>query len=263
MINIKNIAVKRGGKVIVKNVSFTIETGKISVLIGRNGAGKSTLLDTISGRYADYSGKIQWDNLSLESMNLNDLANRRAVLSQQVNVAFPISVWNLVEMGTYAAMENLSRKKIGQLVEYALEEVKMLSFAHRDFPTLSGGEQKRVLLAKCIVQLHCSKLSNTPKYLFLDEPTASLDIEQQYKLIDILKYLVKRHNIGVFAILHDINLAAQFADEILLMKSGTIRHIGTPKTVINTENLKDTFGIKTIIQPHPVFDCPHVMTLPN
>jgi iron complex transport system ATP-binding protein len=167
----------------------------------------------------------------------------------------------LVEIGTYASNEPLSALKIKHLVQHALGEVGMVDFMERDFTTLSGGEQKRVLLAKCIVQLNCCDWGNINKYLFLDEPTASLDMEQQYKFIDLVKRFVKRRNVGVFAVLHDINLAAQFADEILMLRGGKIIKKGHPKEVLTTENIRDVFDIEAVVQPHPIFSCPQIIPL--
>jgi iron complex transport system ATP-binding protein len=194
---------------------------------------------------------------------MQQVAQRRAVLSQKVSTSFSIAVEKLVEMGVYVADEFLSKTKIDNLIHHALDTVDMTKFTQRDFTTLSGGEQKRVLLAKCIVQLNCCHWADVNKYLFLDEPTASLDIEQQYNFIELIKKLVKRRNIGVFAVLHDLNLAAQFADEIIILKDGKIKELGSPAAVLTTEKLAATFDIHTIIQPHPVFGCPYVTTLPK
>ncbi len=263
MIEVNNISIKKGKKTIVQAASFFIKKGQITVAIGRNGAGKSTLLEALTGNNPFQVGQVTWDGNNLEDFNLKKLAIRRAVLSQKVDVTFSISVFELVEMGCYASNEPLLQEKINTLVQHALKEVDMLDFQNRDFNTLSGGEQKRILLAKAIVQLNCSNWSNVNKYLFLDEPTASLDIQQQYNLLELVKKIVRRRNIGVFAVLHDINLAAQFADQILLMKDGKIIYKGSPKEVLTTERLKETLGIQSIVQRHPVYDCPYILTLPS
>lgn len=263
MIKVQNIIVNKGKKQILNGVSLEIKPGTISVVIGKNGAGKSTLLETITGTNTIHSGTILWNNIPFQSLNSKKLSHRRAVLSQLVKTNFAISVADLVEMGTYASDEAIPKVKIQTLIQHALEEVEMLDFGDRDFNTLSGGEQKRVLLAKCIVQLNCSNWANVNKYLFLDEPTANLDIQQQYKLIKLVKKLVLRRNVGVLAILHDINLAAQFADEIIILKAGKILEKGSPWEVIRPETLTTAFDIHAIIQKHPVFNCPHITPLPD
>lgn len=260
MIKLKNISVVKGQKQILKDVSFCLKPGQISVVLGTNGAGKSTLLETLSANNKLSAGSIQWEGEDLNELKLNKLAQKRAVLSQSLHVNFPIEIAELVEMGAYANPD-LSAKENERLVIQALQTVDMLDFIHRDYNTLSGGEQKRIQLAKCIVQLQSGANSNTNQYLLLDEPTASLDIRQQYKLLEIVKTIVKKQKIGVFAILHDINLAAQFADEILLMKSGEILFQGTPQTTLTNQHLKTILNIDVLVQQHPVYDCPYIFTL--
>jgi len=263
MIEVQHISVQKGRKTIIRDITFRLQPGKITVALGKNGAGKSTILETLSGKNTLHSGHISWEGQPLANISLQHLAQRRAVLSQKINIAFPIQVSDLVEMGSYVSQEPIPNKKLEALVHYALREVEMENFAERDFNTLSGGEQKRVLLAKCIVQLNCCHWADMPKYLFLDEPTASLDIEQQYKLMELIQRFVRRRNIGVFAILHDVNLAAQFADEILLLKAGELLFSGSPVEALTPELLQETLDIQSIVQPHPVYNCPYVLTLPN
>lgn len=236
---------------------------KIVVAVGKNGAGKSTLLESLSGSTPFHRGSIYIDKRPLKDYRLNNLACIRAVLAQSVSIAFPISVEELVEMGSYASPTKMSNRIKRQLVEAALFEVGMEKFIDRRFQTLSGGEQKRVLLAKCIVQLNSCKNLEKNQYLFLDEPTASLDIQQQYRLIELIKRLTKKHQIGVFAILHDINLAAQLADEILMMKAGKIIKRGHPADILTAQSLKEVLGIHALVQPHPVYGGPHMIPLPH
>jgi iron complex transport system ATP-binding protein len=263
MISVEKISIKKGKTQIVHNASFQIRPEKITVLIGKNGAGKSTLFEALTGNNPLSRGKISWDGILLKHLNKQELAYRRAVVSQSVKLGFPIKVKEVIEMGTYASEEYLPKEKIDHLIQHALSKVDMLDFENRMFPSLSGGEQKRVLLAKCIVQLNCTHWADRNKYLFLDEPTASLDLQQQFKLIETIRYLVRRRRIGVFMILHDVNLAAQIADEILFIKDGRLSAKGTPSQVITKDHLKDNLDINAIIQNHPVFNCPHIISLPE
>jgi iron complex transport system ATP-binding protein len=242
-------------------MSCTVWPGQTSVVIGQNGAGKSTLLHAVSGSLKPASGRILWDRIPMSRLNARELAKRRAVLSQQPHIAFPIHIFKLVEMGTYASDEPLTKRKKASLVEHALREVEMEAFQDRYFYTLSGGEQKRVWLAKCIAQINCCHWADLNKYLFLDEPTAGLDLQQQQKFIELVKRFVKRRHLGVLAVLHDLNLAAQFADQILLLKEGRLLYAGSPKDVLTPPVLREVMGIESIVQPHPVYDCPHITTL--
>ncbi|MEM9935204.1 MAG: ATP-binding cassette domain-containing protein [Bacteroidota bacterium] len=262
MIEVRHIQVKRGNKVIVHDASFHIIPGKVCVLIGKNGAGKSTLLDAICGRHKFLSGEVIWENKHLRKIKLKDLAAYRAVLSQQISLNFALTVKQVVEMGTYAYGNALTKREVKEQVTMALEEVEMLDFLERSFSTLSGGEQKRVLLAKCLTQLLADPDKIENKYLFLDEPTASLDLNQQHKLIELVKTLIQKYNIGVFTVMHDINLAALFADTLLTMKEGIITHSGTPTHILQPDILKDTLDINAIIHIHPILGCPQVTALP-
>lgn len=263
MIEVQNIMVRKNGKNIIKNICFSLSAGAITVAIGKNGAGKSTLLEALAGNNPLKSGQVLWNKRPLAQWKMQELATQRAVLSQRVEVNFSIAVHQLVEMGTYAAALPLPKREIDQLVKAALTQVEMTAFAKRDFRTLSGGEQKRVLLAKCLVQLNSNPHLSIDKYLLLDEPTASLDVQQQFKLLTLIKKIVCEQNIGVFAILHDINLAAQVADQILLMQLGEVIAQGNTNQVLTTKNIRTTLGIEALIQPHPTLDCPYVLPLPT
>ncbi len=263
MIDVQAISVEKGKKRIVKQVSFKIRPGQISVVLGKNGAGKSSLMEVLTGLYPPSEGRIKWEGIALKTMDLSKLAKRRAVLSQQVQVAFALRVQELLEMGTYVTQQPLRPLYTKRLIEEALEEVRLPGIEKRFFHTLSGGEQKRVLLAKCIVQLNaCSDAAYT-KYLFLDEPTAGLDIEQQCHFIGIIKDWVKKRGAGVFTILHDINLAAQVADEIILLKEGVLIDKGSPEEVLNSALIEKVFDIQAIVRPHPVLGSPHIIPLPR
>lgn len=263
MISVEKISIKKRNVQIIHDATFQIMPGKITVLVGKNGAGKSTLLEALAGNNPVSSGVISWDGILLRYFNKQSLAHRRAVVSQSVKLGFPIRVEAVIEMGTYASENYIPSLKVKSLIQHALSKVDLQGFEDRWFSSLSGGEQKRVLLAKCIVQLNCTHWADNNKYLFLDEPTANLDLQQQFKLIDTIKYLVRRRHIGVFMILHDINLAAQVADEIIFIKDGRLSVKGTPHQVITKDHLKNHLDIDAIIQSHPVFDCPHIISLPE
>ncbi|GAA5219897.1 ATP-binding cassette domain-containing protein [Membranihabitans marinus] len=260
MITVQKINVAIAGHEIIRDISFDILPGRFTVVIGVNGAGKSTLLNTLSGRNKRFDGRILWDKLPLHQMDIKILARRRAVLSQQFSPGFPMKVYDLVEMGMMAINEKVSPGDKKNKILQALNEVGMLRYKDRMFDTLSGGEQKRVLLAKCFVQL--SDSDHHIKYLFLDEPTASIDIHHSYKILQLVKEKCHRENYGVFAIFHDLNLAAQFADQVLLLKSGELVYSGSPDQMFQPDILQSVLGINSIVQPHPILGCPHITTLP-
>ncbi|MEO1518706.1 MAG: heme ABC transporter ATP-binding protein [Bacteroidota bacterium] len=265
MIEAVNISVRKQNKTLLEDVSFRVVPGKVTVVIGQNGAGKSTLLECLSGKNNLSKGHILWDGQAMKQLSMNELATRRAVLAQSHQLAFPIRVEELVEMGSYITTDPISSQKLEQLISHALAEVEMTAFRGRSFNSLSGGEQKRVLLAKCIVQLNCCHWADIDKYLLLDEPSASLDLQQQYKLVDLLKQFVRRRNIGLLAVLHDLNLAAYFADEILILQKGRQLAIGSPQEVLTPDILRQSMGIEALVGSHPVYDCLQITPyhLPN
>ncbi|MCI5080952.1 MAG: ATP-binding cassette domain-containing protein [Saprospiraceae bacterium] len=263
MISLKNVIVKKGGQQIVRGASFKIKPGRITVLLGRNGAGKSTVFEAITGSNKISGGQILWDGEPMNRLSSHALAQRRAVISQSVSLHFPLRVKEVVEMGCYAAEQALSTQKKEALLDYALSKTALLDKKEQTYQTLSGGEQKRAMLAKCMVQLHATRRADKHQYLFMDEPSAHLDITQQYKLLETIQFLVRRWQIGVFVILHDINLAAQLADDILLMRSGQIIHQGSPVDVLTASNLREALDIQCMVQQHPVLGGPHIISLPE
>ncbi len=262
MITVNNISIRKGQKVIIDEVSIEIPTGRFTAVLGMNGAGKSTLLKAINNQEKVMQGFIEWDGTDLTLIDPRTLSFKRAVLSQNFAPGFPMKVSDLVEMGCYPYQNLVSPAEKENLVREALVEVGMESYLDRDFSSLSGGEQKRILLAKCLVQLRYEKTSDTGKYLFLDEPTASIDIHHSYKILSLVKSWAVEKNLGVFAILHDLNLAAQFADNIIILKAGRVVNEGHPDKVFTSDHLEQSLEIKSIIKQHPVFGCPHIITLP-
>lgn len=263
MISVDNISVKKGSKLILDEVSADVRPGRFTVILGMNGAGKSTLLKAINHQEKLKAGMIRWNGKRLSGIKPAQLARKRAVLSQSFTPGFPMQVSDLVEMGCYPFQKEVGQKERKRLVFEAIEEVGMTAFYDRDFSSLSGGEQKRVLLAKCLVQLHCGSMDEIPdKYLFLDEPTAAIDIHHSYKILNLVKDWTRLKGVGVLAILHDLNMAAQFADYVIIMQRGKVVCQGSPDEAFQSEHLEEYLGIKSIIREHPVFKCPHITTLP-
>ena len=262
MITVHNITIKKGERPIVNEVSMQIPAGKFTAVLGMNGAGKSTLMKAINNQEKVMQGYIEWNGTDLSLIDAKTLSYQRAVLSQSFTPGFPMKVFDLVEMGSYPFQEKISPEEKNTLVYNALKEVGMLAYVERDFSSLSCGEQKRILLAKCLVQLENNFSTSRTKYLFLDEPTASIDIHHSYKLLELVKNWTVHKNLGVFGILHDLNLAAQFADHIIILKEGMVVQQGHPNLVLTPDHLEHSLEIKSIINQHPVFGCPHIITLP-
>jgi iron complex transport system ATP-binding protein len=163
-------------------------------------------------------------------------------------------------MGCYYRYHDLTATERHRLVATQLENLQLAAFAERRFDTLSGGERQRVLLAKCLVQLAANRTTRTSRYLLLDEPTAALDIAQQYRFLELAVRLARERGIGILAILHDLNLAARFADRLLLLRDGRPVVSGSPAEVLTPEWIAAAFSVDCIVQPHPHLNIPLITT---
>lgn len=253
MIKLEAVHIVREKAELIRDFSYCFMPGKKYVLVGQNGAGKSSLIRGITGQWPIARGRLQWQGQDLHAGALRDLALRRAVLSQHMAVNFPISACQLVEMGSYASPKPLLKRDVKRLVDEALERVRMQDFAGRDYRSLSGGEQKRVQLAKCLVQLRVTESDERAQWLILDEPNAGLDLSEQYKLAGTINELVLEKNYGVIAVLHDLNLAALMADEILYLKGGRLHHAGPAARMLEPSIIREVLDLPADI-PLPIPD---------
>ena len=240
----KNSQTLRGWdkKDILKDISFNITKGVFVGVIGPNGSGKSTLLKSIYRLHKPSSGSILIDNKELVKMKDKDCAKEIAVLAQESNNHFDFTVEQIVKMGRYpykSIFQEYSKDDL-QMVKEMLQKVGLESYSERNFSELSGGEKQRTLIARALVQ-------NT-KFLILDEPTNHLDIGYQIQLMDLVKNL----NITTLASIHDINLASMYCDYLIVMKDGKIKEFGKVEEVINSEMLKDVFGVNAHVGVNPI-----------
>ncbi|ABE39580.1 ABC transporter related [Rhodopseudomonas palustris BisB5] len=226
-----------GSVALVERVDLRVEPGELIAIVGPNGAGKSTLLRMLSGDVRPTAGAVRMANRDLSTYSPRELAGRRAVLAQHTNVGFPFSVEEIVWMGA-----DIDRRKAAPLFDRAIREVRLEAFRHRDVTTLSGGEQQRTHFARVLLQLWCGEASYGPGLLLLDEPTSSLDIRHQLDLAEMARRCA-RDGTTVIAILHDLNLAARFADRILMMHQGALTADGTPSAVIRPDLLARVFDV--------------------
>ncbi len=254
MIEAASVSFRVGNKALLENVSLSVRAGETAALVGPNGAGKSTLLRTLSGEIAPSSGTVLLKGRAPRAYRPRDLAHHRAVLSQSVNVAFPFSVAEVVRMG---AGERRSRT-LEAAVDRALAEVEMLDFRDRIIGTLSGGEQQRVHFARVMVQLACGEAEHGPGLLLLDEPTASLDLRHQLDIVTVARRCAAR-GMAVIAILHDLNLAALFADRIVVLHGGRLVGEGPPDQILTDRVLEQVFGVRAAVNLTPPQGMPFVL----
>ena len=255
MYEARNITVTIAGRNLVDAVDVCLAPGKVTVLIGPNGAGKSTALKVIAGELRPTSGSVHLHGADIASLSPRDLARQRSVLAQSVALAFPFTVDEVVRLGM---SEGFSRSRADALVSRALEAVGMRAEIGRSCPSLSGGEQQRVHLARVLVQLWSQPADGPARYLLLDEPTASLDIAHQFLVMRLARAHAEEGG-GVLAVMHDLNLAAMLADEIVALAAGRIAAKGPPSEVINDRLLADVYGVALRVGATP----PGIFVLPQ
>lgn len=254
MIAVSNLSFKAGAKYLVKGVSFTLSKGKMLAVLGANGAGKSTLLKMLSGELIPAEGAIQINGIPLKAYSLQEIAKRRGVLAQQHTLSISFQVHELVMMGRYPHFGHTPGQGDIAIVKQVMEDTGIAHLAYRDYQTLSGGEQQRVQLSRVLAQIYdCPEAC-----LFLDEPTNGLDLLYQQQVMDIAAALTDK-GYTIICILHDINFASAFADEILLLKQGKCIAYGKPEEVIHAENLKETFGFSVRLVQMDGYRCPLVI----
>ena len=242
-LNLESVSLKLDNRQILKDVSLEINEGEIVSVIGPNGAGKSTLLNVLTGDINPDSGEIFYDNKQLKQISIQERAFTRSVMSQMQTLVFNFSVKDVIEMGWLQRGNSDFSNNFSMAFENVTKECNVHNLIHRKFNSLSGGEQRRVHFARTLLQLWRPSESNDPRYLLLDEPTANLDLYFEIKLMEIIKKKAV-NNVGVFLILHDLNLAAKFSDKIALINKGKIVSYGTPREVLKPNILEEIYNLK-------------------
>lgn len=245
------------GKVLLSQVRFSLKNNELIVIIGRNGAGKSTLLKHITAEIQNTKAFVELFGKDLKEYKIKDLAKRRAVLPQSTLLNFAYEVLEVVLLGRIPHQKGQSETAQDiEIAQQCLSDVGLKGYEKRNYLTLSGGEQQRVHFARVLAQLSGVKDS---RLLLLDEPTSSLDIAHQHHSLKLVKQLTQ-DNLSCIAILHDLNLAAQYADKVLVLDQGHLLAFGTPKEVLTTEILSQAFNHPIHCMPHPHLDAPLIIS---
>ena len=254
MLEARELTVSYDHRIAVEHVSLTLNPGEITSIIGPNGAGKSTLLRTLNGQLRPSSGSIMLDGRPLHQLKRRAISRRIAVVAQEAELRFPVTVLEFVLGGRFAWANNSGwgweTESDLQVAHAVLHETELTDLSGRLMNELSGGERQRALMARA--------LATEAPILLLDEPTANLDLSHQATLLALVRNRCDRHQAAALVVTHDINLAAQFADNILLMKHGKTVHAGSPEEVLKPQILEEVFEVEVLVDAHPVTGGPRV-----
>ena len=245
MLKVKDISISYGERGVLRDVSFGVSDGQIVVLLGANGAGKTTLIKALNGTLPTSAGEICLDQRSIAGISRREIAKNIAVVAQENETRFPVTVLEFVLSGRFVhggAFGWESATDI-EFAEKALADCHLAGYATRLMNELSGGERQRVVLARA--------LATGARILLLDEPTANLDLAHQAMMFRLVRERSRSCGASAVVITHDLNLAAEFADEILLLKDGRIAAKGAPAEVLTAENLSDVFGVNVMLDENP------------
>lgn len=221
--------------------------GQLHVLLGPNGAGKSTLLKILAADLKPGKGRICLNETDLHRTSLQDLAQLRAYLPQHQHISMALPAGNVVALGRLPFMEPLAHTR--QYCEAAMQATQTSQLATQDYQELSGGEKQRVQLARVLAQLW--QPAAQARLLLLDEPTSSLDPLHQQAMLQVVRQFLAERNITGIMVLHDLNLAAAFADVIWMMRQGQFVATGTPQQVLTPAVIAQAYGHRVLVQPHP------------
>ena len=252
MLKIQNLSVSYGARKILHDLSFEVQSGEVLALIGPNGAGKSTLIRAASG-VLPYTGHISTNGDDFASLSTLQRARYIATVPQAASMPAAYTVWETVLFGRtpYLGFLGQPSQKDEELARQSLARVSALPFADRRVGELSGGEQQRILLARALCQA-------TP-ILLLDEPTAHLDLQYQVGILELVTELAHKDKLAVLIALHDLNLAAHYADRIALMVAGNIKAMGKAKDVLKPELIQEAYCLPVQVFKHPFLDVPLVL----
>lgn len=235
---VKHLSFAYGKHKVLKDISLKIQTGKITTIMGANGCGKSTLFSLMTKNLVPGKGKVLLYGKNIRNLHLAEFAKKIAIVHQYNSSADDITVERLISFGRTPYMKMLGgqTEEDIRLIEWAMEVTKLTEYRDREVSKLSGGQRQRVWIAMALTQ-------NT-KILFLDEPTTYLDIRYQLEILELIRKLNQEYGITIIMVLHDINQAIHFSDQVIGLKDGRVVVEGNPEEVVTTESLYELYGIQ-------------------
>ena len=249
-LTLQEVSISRGSRRIIAPLNLALAPGKILGVLGPNGVGKTSLLTACTGELQVSSGVIRYGDHVLNPKDARGLSRIRAVLPQQSQLSFNLPVHQVIRMGVYPFPE-LSPTRVSAWFEYAVHAAEVGPYLSRSYQALSGGEQQRVQFARVLLQTLAITHTRGHAYLFLDEPTASLDLRHQARLFKEVQRLARSQSVAVFVVLHDLNLAARWCEMVLLLSPNYPAAYGKTNAILTKKSLECVYGVEMHIQPHP------------
>lgn len=252
---IKEISFSYGEDSFIRDLSGKIETGKVTTILGPNGSGKSTLLNILVRQLKPGEGDVILEGKSIAQMPVKEIAKKIAMVHQQNTAPSDLTVERLVQFGRMPHQTIFSAQddEAEETVDWALAVTNLTKLRKKSIGQLSGGERQRAWIAMALAQ--------KTDILFLDEPTTYLDIFYQLEILTLVKKLNREYKITVVMVLHDINQAMQFSDNLIIMKRGAICYEGNVKDGITEERLKEVYGIRALVKWSDANQCPYMIPL--
>lgn len=230
---------------ILQQINLRLEKGEFVGLIGPNGSGKTTLLRSIGRTLRPHGGSIYIAGQDIYRLGRRKVAQKVATVPQESPITFAFTVFEIVLMGRTPHLKRFQMEDSGdmEIARRAMKDAKVEYLSERLITELSGGEKQKVIIAQALAQ--------QPELLLLDEPTTHLDIHHQMEILDLIRSL-SRKGLAVIAVFHDLNLAARYCNYLVLLSEGRIKKVGTPEEALTRENIREVFGVDTIVDSHPV-----------
>ena len=258
MLEIKGLTCGYSDKPVLKDISFEVEKGDFIGIIGPNGSGKTTLLRAMTKIIRPFSGFVSLNGKRISDMGFKQAACHIAMVCQETNPYFDISVEDFVGLGRIPHQSRfrfIETKQDREIINQSLETAGMFDFRKRLLRNLSGGERQMAVIAKALAQ--------QPKVLLLDEPTVYLDISHQGYILDLVRRLNETNDVTVVIVLHELNLASEYCRRLVLLNNGKIEKIGTPKQVLDYQIIERVYKTTVVVRDNPVSHKPYVFLVPE
>lgn len=255
MLKAESVSIRYEKNTIVNNFSFLAEEGEVVSIIGPNGSGKSTLLKAVAKFIPYYSGNVSIEGKNLKAMNAKQVARTMCMVSQKNEAPNDMTVVDLVSYGRHPHkkwFEKLNNEDM-KIVDWALERTHLTHYRNRTVSSLSGGESQRAWIAMALAQ--------QPKILLLDEPTTYLDISHQHEVLELVRELNEEMNMTVVMVLHDLNQAARYSDQIVVVQAGERAMCGSPSCVMTKDMIRDVYRMDAEVEYVPTETTPRIHLL--